>query len=537
MMRFGLRVQRRTNGAPQCAPEDRRVATTQLVADCRTGGATQTAADGGVQRGAVSDCCRGSQEKRQQNRKFFHIGRAHSLWVKAFATLSASRRKPAVECITFLNDFTIPRRYAVRMSATLVSPIRGMGFVPGVARGKLTRRPATNGILLADHKTLRSLSARPAGCVLVDAAPFSHASIALLSRGIPTVMVGAREALQLHEGVELVLDGASGRVLPSETQDADLTPSPPRLPGDLRTRDGERVEMRASVRSAAAVRLARERGLAGIGLVRTEFLLPEAGAMPDRAFYEEAFEALLEAARQLPVTLRLLDLAPDKHPGWASALPDSGPLGLHGSRLYRHPVVGAVVEAQLQALGPLSRRFDVGLLVPNVDTLEQFRQWRDSINAALPGRGVRVGAMLETPGAALAVDGFLATADLVGFGLNDLMQSLFGADRDLPAVRARLDPYAPALYRFLRLAAELAGPAAGRVQLCGILPQLPGVMPVLLGLGYRTFSVDVAHAPYLARTVATRSAAEDRGLAGAVCAAASGQAVADLLGVWYEGER
>jgi phosphotransferase system enzyme I (PtsI) len=104
-------------------------------------------------------------------------------------------------------------------------------------------------------------------------------------------------------------------------------------------------------------------------------------------------------------------------------------------------------------------------------------------------------------------------------------------------VRAYLDPYAPALYRFLRLTAELAGPGVNRVQLCGILPQLPGVLPVLLGLGYRTFSVDVAHAPYLARTVATRSAAEDRGLAEAVCAAASGHAVADLLGVWHEGKR
>ena len=76
-----------------------------------------------------------------------------------------------------------------------------------------------------------------------------------------------------------------------------------------------------------------------------------------------------------------------------------------------------------------------------------------------------------------------------------------------------------------------------RVQLCGILPQLPGVLPVLLGLGYRTFSVDAARAPYLARTVATRSSVEDRALADAVCAATSSQAVADLLGVRHEKTR
>jgi hypothetical protein len=37
--------------------------------------------------------------------------------------------------------------------------------------------------------------------------------------------------------------------------------------------------------------------------------------------------------------------------------------------------------------------------------------------------------------------------------------------------------------------------------------------------------------------VATRSSAEDCGLAEAVCAAASSHAVADLLGVWHERKR
>jgi phosphoenolpyruvate-protein kinase (PTS system EI component) len=423
------------------------------------------------------------------------------------------------------------------MGSILVNPLRGMGFVPGVVRGKLTRNPASKGILLADHKTLQGMSASPAGCVLLEAAPFSHASIGLLSRGIPTVMVAPAQASQLEEGQEVTLDGASGQVLPLAVDDADLTPSPPPVPRKLRTLDGERVELRVSVRGASAAQRARERGAEAIGLVRTEFLLPAEGAIPDRAFYAAAFEALLEAAKPLPVTFRLLDLAPDKHPTWAAALPQTGALGLHGSRLYRDPLVRSVVEAQLRALGPLSRRYSLGLLVPNVDSVEQFQRRRAWINALLRDPGLSLGVMLETAGAALSVDRFLATADSVGFGLNDLMQSLFGADRDLPAAREHLDPYAPALYRFLRLTAELAGPGVNRVQLCGILPQLPGLLPVLLGLGYRTFSVDVAHAPYLARSVTTRSSAADRGLAEAVCAAASSDAVADLLGVWHWGKR
>lgn len=69
----------------------------------------------------------------------------------------------------------------------------------------------------------------PAACMLLDAAPFSHVSIGLLSRAIPTVIVGVEEALQLDEGLEVILDGASGQVLPLETDDTDLTPIPPSL--------------------------------------------------------------------------------------------------------------------------------------------------------------------------------------------------------------------------------------------------------------------------------------------------------------------
>jgi len=139
--------------------------------------------------------------------------------------------------------------------------------------------------------------------------------------------------------------------------------------------------------------------------------------------------------------------------------------------------------------------------------------------------------MLETVGSVLLLDHFLAESALVGIGLNDLMQSLYGADRDVPQVSDALDPYAPGVYRFLAQAARIAGGGLERVQLCGILPQLPGVLPVLLGLGYRTFSVDVAHAPYLARTAASRTCRHDRALAEAVTAAGSSRQVRTLMGV------
>jgi phosphoenolpyruvate-protein kinase (PTS system EI component) len=289
--------------------------------------------------------------------------------------------------------------------------------------------------------------------------------------------------------------------------------------------------MRVSVRTADAARFAREQGAAAVGLVRSEFLLPAEDRVPDKDFYVRAFGDILAAAAPLPVTIRLLDLAPDKHPAWAAALPNTGTLGRHGSRLYDDPLVRSVLDAQLAALAELCPRYPVRVLVPNLATVAALTHWRTAVKDATRPSDPVVGPMLETAGAALLVDRFLAESPLVGIGLNDLMQSLYGADRDVPQVRDELDPYAPGVYRFLAHVARIAGADLGRVQLCGILPQLPAVLPVLLGLGYRAFSVDVAHAPYLARTASTRTCAEDRALAEAVSAAGSAREVKRLMGL------
>ncbi len=107
--------------------------------------------------------------------------------------------------------------------------------------------------------------------------------------------------------------------------------------------------------------------------------------------------------------------------------------------------------------------------------------------------------MAESPAAVLAMPHWFEVADFVAIGCNDLMQCLFAADRDLAEVRRHLDPYSPELFRFLKQAAEAAGDNINKVQLCGLLPQLPGVLPVLLGMGFRVFSVAPVMIPYLAK--------------------------------------
>jgi phosphoenolpyruvate-protein kinase (PTS system EI component) len=409
-------------------------------------------------------------------------------------------------------------------------PLRGIPWVPGIARGVLSRRAAPGVVLLADQDSLRELSVWPAGCVLHEAAPFSHATIALLAHGVPTVVVDD-DARGLSEGQAVIVDGGAGQVLPQEVAASTLSQPPPPAPRPLVTSDGAEVSLLASVRDAGGARRAREQGAAAVGLVRTEFLIPAGDGPPDARFYAQAFQEVCRLASPLPVTFRLLDLAPDKRPAWAAALPATTTLGVQGARLYDDALVRPVLEAQLEALAGVCVEFPVRVLVPYITAVEEFVGWRARIAEALPGHAVAVGAMVETPGTAMLIDELSRVADVVGIGSNDLMQCLFGADRDEPRVARYLDPYSPAVFRFLHAVAERAGAALARTQVCGLLSQLPGVLPVLLGLGYRVFSVDVAHIPYLARTVGAHSSAACQTLAGAVCAAGSSREVADLLDV------
>lgn len=393
-------------------------------------------------------------------------------------------------------------------------------------------RAAPGVIAVLSQQELERLTTPPSGVVLVEGAPFSHPALRLLSRGVPTVLAEAGQLEGLTEGMEILLDGASGLLLsplPDELP-AYAPPPPPATGLPICTADGIRVELRASIGSASAAADAVTQGASAIGLVRSEYLFPPDGSRPDAAFLVRAFDELCRAAHPLRVTFRLLDIAGDKRPPWLGNLPGiASVLGLQGARLYDREPVRRVYLQALQALGSVAESHPVDILLPYVVSVAELESRVAEIRRHVPA-SVRIGSMLETPAAALAVDDFLGVADFAALGCNDLMQCLFAADRDLPELRGFLDPHAPVLYRFLAEVAERAGASQAGLQVCGLLAQRPGVLPVLLGLGYRVFSVDPVMIPWLALSAAQTDTKQAEKLADAVCAARRPAEVRQLLG-------
>ncbi len=415
--------------------------------------------------------------------------------------------------------------------------IQAMPFVPGQVQGTLSRHGPVNGpepvILLLHHDEVMALEQMPAGLVVVGGAPLSHPMTQLQSLGLPTVIVSWRQAAELKPGMQVLLDGdagsirlATGEGFSAALPDAGLQPATP-----TQTADGAPVELRASITGEAGAADARRVGAAAVGMVRTEYLTPPHGRMPDVGFYRKAFAAICEAAAPLPVTFRLLDISVDKKPPWLGEMQGmTGLLGLQGSRLFGVRPVSTVLQAQLAALETVSRDYPLRVLMPYVASPEEFRYWRIRVRAWLPDR-VEIAAMAETPAAALAMPEWRRSGTRVSLGCNDLMQCLFGADRDIPEVAGYLDPYSPTLFRFLSLVAEGAGEHLDKVQLCGLLQQMPGVLSVLLGLGFRNFSTSTRLIPSLARVVHATRLAEAEQLAGAVLEAGDSVSVRELLGL------
>jgi phosphoenolpyruvate-protein kinase (PTS system EI component) len=390
-------------------------------------------------------------------------------------------------------------------------------YVPGMVKGSISRNPRDPGSILVVSGKALPAEIRAAGIIAVEGAMFSHPMLALLALGIPTIIATAEQAAGLPDGEMIILDGYSGMVrsLASETVAASEPPVLPEPGQALLTADGVEVSLRASVRNASGAARAKKMGAASIGLVRTEFLVPDGDRQPDAGFYRQSFDELLMAADPLHVILRLIDIAADKFPAWMrSSGQHVSVLGRQGIRLFSDEPVRSVVSAQLDALSETVAGERVKLLVPYITTLDEMRKTRDAIRSRID---LPVGAMIETPAAAMEIASQLEIADFVALGTNDLMQSLFAADRDDPLLAHYLDPCAPVLYRFLAQIARETGEQLQRVQVCGLLSQLPGVLPVLLGLGFRVFSVDAAYIPYLASTVRKTDVHEASALAREVC--------------------
>lgn len=347
---------------------------------------------------------------------------------------------------------------------------------------------------------------RVAGLAMDTGSPTHHTVILVRSLGVPAV-AGLHAATQwIAPGAQLALDGTSGEVA--------IDPPPDLLEGwrhrenervavsralrafrdrPATTLDGERVVLEANIEIVEELARVRESGAEGIGLYRSEFLLETHIDALDEEGQYAVYRRIVEAMAPAPVTIRTFDAGEDGlrrfagRPGRRRSR-----LGLRGIRLtLAEPELFAT---QLRALLRASTHGRLRILLPFVSSVEEIGLARRALADAaaavgVDAAGVPLGAMIEVPSAALTADLLAGAADFLSVGTNDLIQYTLAVDRTDDRVTALYAPHHPAVVRLLAAVARAARRQHRPVSVCGEMAADPATLGLLVGMGYRSFSM------------------------------------------------
>jgi phosphotransferase system enzyme I (PtsI) len=337
----------------------------------------------------------------------------------------------------------------------------------------------------------------------------SHVAILARSLGLPAVVGLINATSRITAGERVILDGSNGTLIVRPTA-AELSQFADRarreaaaqaelatLVGvDAVTLDGEAVALRANVDLPDEAGAAAHAGAAGVGLMRTEFLVVGRAAMPSEDEQTEAYTKVVKAFAGHPVVIRTYDIGGDKLPIGGFPHEANPFLGWRAIRMCLDEP--ELFKVQLRALLRAAVHGDVRIMLPLVVSVDEVRQTRYLLQEAaaeLSKRGVPhradvpLGVMIETPAAAMVVDSFVKDVAFVSIGTNDLVQYTLAVDRGNASLVTRYTPLHPAVLRLIARTVDVSREAGLEVSVCGEMASQPLMAYVLLGLGVRTLSV------------------------------------------------
>jgi phosphotransferase system enzyme I (PtsI) len=351
--------------------------------------------------------------------------------------------------------------------------------------------------------------------VLEMGGPTSHTTIIARSLGIP-VIIGAHGACEAgYHSNKVIVDAFEGKILfdPNPAEEAEYISrrnehlEQQALLQEVRalptvTRDGREVSLLANIDLLTEVKEALHWNVRGVGLYRSEFLYMEySPALPQEEDHEEVYSKLVSAMDGRTVTIRTFDLGGKKLAREVTGLDEANPvLGLRGIRLcFSKPdFFAAQIRGILRAAGKFPRG-QIRIMFPLISCLEEFKMARllvKRLTTDLRTEGFNVhddvplGAMIEVPAAAVMAVEIAHEADFLSIGTNDLIQYSLAVDRANEFVADLYRPTSPAVLRMIAGVIKAGADEKVDVTMCGEMASDPLMVPLLMGLGLKRFSMN-----------------------------------------------
>jgi phosphoenolpyruvate-protein phosphotransferase (PTS system enzyme I) len=351
----------------------------------------------------------------------------------------------------------------------------------------------------------------------------SHTAIRAGVLEIPAVVGLGRFLTDVSGGDSIIVDGNRGvLILNPDDETLERYEQTRRNLGTFSTRLTELRTLPAETKDGTGIVLlgniefphesahCLERGAAGVGLYRTEFLYLNKTEDPNEEEQYEAYMSVLRSfGHERPVVIRTLDLGADKFRKSDKPHEERNPsLGLRSVRVCLRNLV--LFKTHLRAILRASSHGNVRIMFPMVSTLLELRQCKmilADVKEELEEEGIPfnrklpVGTMIEVPSAAIMAEEMAREVNFFSIGTNDLTQYTLAADRTNELVASLYSPGDPAVLRLIENVVRAGHKQKIDVSVCGEMAGEPLYTLLLLGMGLRQLSVAPQNIPEIKKVI------------------------------------
>ena len=363
----------------------------------------------------------------------------------------------------------------------------------------------------------------------------SHTAILARALKIPAVVGLHNISSKIESGQGILLDGHNGKVIqnPSDqtlfeyghiirkNEDQDVRLAKVRELAAV-TLDGHEVTLAANLDQASEATDVTKYGAEGVGLFRSEYLFLNRSTWPDEDLQTDVYAQVAEALSPDPIIIRTLDLGADKLSTLTRTNAEE-PNPALGWRAIRYCLDHReIFKTQLKSILRAGSKRNIKIMFPMITTLSELDQALELLEESKQSlrqegkpfdAGMKVGVMIETPGAVMIADTLASKVSFFSIGTNDLIQYSLAVDRTNDKIAHLYNPSHPGIIRSIRQVIVAAHKAGIHVGICGEMAGEPDFVPLLLGLGVDELSASAPLIPQVKYLIRRLKIEESRALA------------------------
>ena len=379
----------------------------------------------------------------------------------------------------------------------------------------------------SDILHLSAMKAR--GLILLRGGITSHVAILSSSLNLPMIIASDLRLLSLTDDTELLLDAETGNIHihPSSEMIKENKLREQNLQRFLEnkelilknseTTDGIKVSLFSNVNLLSEISLASKYNSSGIGLYRTEFPFLLRANFPTEEEQLIVYSKIIEEMAGKPATFRTLDIGGDKFLHYHELKEKNPFLGFRSIRFsLENP---EIFKQQIRAILRAGINSNLSIMFPMIASVEELIRAKELVNECMDEldqmkidyhKNPKLGIMVEVPSIIDVLDELTKEVDFLSIGTNDLMQFLMAADRTNEKVQNIYNPLHPSVIRTLKRVHDIAKKNNTSVSICGDVAQNIQFIAILIGIGFRNFSVNPAYIPQVKYVVIHLSSEECR---------------------------